>query len=189
MEGPEVVQQLALPGDWATSLDIKSGFNHMRLSEQFRPFLCFEHHGRHSAYNAMPFGCRHSPRVFTQALSYAMTYVRTHWTVRICPNMDDILILHQDREYLQLATLQIAVYLQTLGWTLALDKCEFTPAREIVYLGWRWLFQDLTLSMTSQMHTTPLFMLDQWRHKVEKQERMSSRALGPLIGSLNFLRG
>jgi hypothetical protein len=27
MEGPEVVQQLALPGDWATSLDIKSASN------------------------------------------------------------------------------------------------------------------------------------------------------------------
>jgi hypothetical protein len=78
--------------------------------------------------------------------------------------MDDILIFHQDRECLQLATLQIAVCLQSLGWTF-------------------------TLRMTSHMRTTLLFMLDQWRHKVEKQERVSSRALNLLIGSFNLLRG
>jgi hypothetical protein len=47
MDGPEVVQQIALPGDWPTSLDIKSAFNHMRVSEKFRPFLCFEHRGKY----------------------------------------------------------------------------------------------------------------------------------------------
>jgi hypothetical protein len=30
MNGPDVVQLIALAGDWATSLDIKSAFNHMR---------------------------------------------------------------------------------------------------------------------------------------------------------------
>ena len=65
MDGPEVVQVISLSGDWATSLDIKSAFNHMRVSPEFRPFLCFEHRGKYYAYNSMPFGCRHSPRVFT----------------------------------------------------------------------------------------------------------------------------
>jgi hypothetical protein len=64
MEGAEVVQQITLPDGWATSLDIKSAFNHIRMSKQFRPFLCFEHQGSYYAYNAMPLGCRHSPRVF-----------------------------------------------------------------------------------------------------------------------------
>jgi hypothetical protein len=41
MDGPEVVEVIALPGLWATSLDIKSAFNHMRVSQEFRPFMCF----------------------------------------------------------------------------------------------------------------------------------------------------
>jgi hypothetical protein len=122
MNGPDVVHLIALAGDWATSLDIKSAFNHMRLSKEFRPFLCFEHQGKYYAYNSMPFGCRHSPRAFTKALSYAMAYIHIHWEVRIVANMDDILLLHQDKTYLELATLQIAVYLQSLGWTLSLEK-------------------------------------------------------------------
>jgi hypothetical protein len=115
MDGPEVVQQIALPGDWATSFDIKSAFNHMRVSEEFGPFLCFEHRGKYYAYNSMPFGCRHSPRVFTKALSYAIAYIRVHWEVRIVAYMDDIFLLHQDKMYLELATLQIANYLRSLG--------------------------------------------------------------------------
>jgi hypothetical protein len=118
-----------------------------------------------------------------------MKYVRVHWDVWICAYIHDILILHQDSAYLTLATLQIAVYFQSLGWTLALEKCEFTPAHEIVHLGWRWQFLELTLRMTSAMRATLLFVLDQWAPGVVKQEQVSCRALGSLIGSLNFLRG
>jgi hypothetical protein len=137
MNGVEVVQLIALPGDWATSLDIKSAFNHMRVSEEFKPFLCSEHRGKYYAYNSMPFGCRHSPRVFTKALSCAMAYIRVHWEVRIVMYMDGILLLHQDKAYLELATLQIAIYLRSLGWTLSMEKCEFTPAQVVKFLGWR----------------------------------------------------
>jgi hypothetical protein len=115
IDGPEVVQVIALSGDWATSLDIKSAFNHMRVSPEFRPFLCFEHRGKCCAYNSMPFGCQHSPRVFTKALSYPQAYIRMYWEVRIVAYMDDIFLLHQDRSYLELATLQVATYLQSLG--------------------------------------------------------------------------
>jgi hypothetical protein len=78
MDGLEVVQVIALSGDWVTSLNIKSAFNHMRVCPEFRPFLCSEHRGKYYAYNSMPFGCRHSSRVFTKTLSYALAYIRTH---------------------------------------------------------------------------------------------------------------
>jgi hypothetical protein len=93
-DGPEVVWVIALLGDLATSLDIKSAFNHIRVSPEFRPFLCFEYRGKHYAYNSMPFGCRHILRVFTKALSYPLAYIRTHWEVRIVAYMDDILLLY-----------------------------------------------------------------------------------------------
>jgi hypothetical protein len=45
--------------------------------------------------------------------------------------MDDIIILHPDPQYLAVATLQIAIYLQSLGWTINLKKSELTPLRTI----------------------------------------------------------
>jgi hypothetical protein len=188
MDGPEVVQVIAPLGNWATSLDIKSAFNHMRVGPEFRPFLCFEHRGKYYAYNSMPFGCRHSPRVFTKALLHALTYIRTHWEVQIGAYMDDILLLDQDRSYLELATLQIAIHLRSLGWRLSMEKCGSTPAQEITFLGWRWNFQQMTRRMTSAMCSTLLFMLDQWIRRALMGERVESRALGSVIGCLNFLR-
>jgi hypothetical protein len=169
MDGSEVFQQIA--GDWATSLDIKSAFNHMRVSEEFRPFLCFEHRGKYYVYNSMPFGCRHSSRVFMRVLSYTMAYI----------------LLHQDKAYLELANLQIAIYLRSLGWTLSMEKCEFTPAQVITFIGWRWDFGRLTLSMTSAMRSTLLFTLNQWDCRALRGERVNSRAFGSIIGCLNFL--
>jgi hypothetical protein len=136
MDGPEAVQSIALPGDKATSVDIEMAFPHIRVSEEFQPYLAFEHLGTCYVYGAMPFGARHSPRIFTRALGYAMAYIRVHWRVRIIAYMDDVLLLHQETEYLELATLQIAVYLQSLGWTLNAEKCELSPSPQITYLGW-----------------------------------------------------
>jgi hypothetical protein len=65
-----------------------------------------------------------------------MAYIRTDWEVRIVVYMDDVLSLHQDRSYLELATFQIAIHLRSLGWTPLMEKCEFTPAQDITLLGW-----------------------------------------------------
>jgi hypothetical protein len=139
-------------------------------------------------YRAMPFGARHSPRIFTRALGYGLAYVRTHWQVRIIAYMDDILLLHQDRAYLELATAQIALYLGQLGWTINLEKSEFTPRQVIDFLGWRWSFDTLSIRMTPNMRKTILFLVSQWIRKASRGERVPCRRLGSLVGSLNFLR-
>jgi ribonuclease HI len=188
MDGPEVVQDVALEGDFATSLDVDTAFPHMLVSEEYQPYLGFTHRGKFYVYVGMPFGARHSPRIFTRALSYGIAYVRVHWRVRVIAYMDDVLILHQDREYLRLATLQIAVFLSSLGWTLSAEKCELEPAHEIVYLGWKWRFDTLCITMTSSMRKSLLYLLTQWTRKVTSGARVAWKKLGALIGSLNFLR-
>jgi hypothetical protein len=78
MDGAETVQSLARQFDWATSLDLMNAFNHMKVEEAFQPYLCFMHRGRCYKYLAMPFGARHSPRIFTRALGYpSPTYGHT----------------------------------------------------------------------------------------------------------------
>jgi hypothetical protein len=83
MDGAETVQSIALQFDWATSLDLMNAFNHMKVEESFQPYLCFIHRGKYYKYLAIPFGLRHSPRIFTRALGYALAYIRAHWEVRI----------------------------------------------------------------------------------------------------------
>jgi hypothetical protein len=125
MESPLTVQRLMRKDDWATSLDLKSAFSHVRVNECMRPFLCFRHKERVFSYKGMPFGSKHSPRLFTEALGFAIAFIRAHWDIRLVVYMDDLLLLHQDPRKLEIYTLQIAAYLQWLGWTLSVKKCVF----------------------------------------------------------------
>jgi hypothetical protein len=187
MNGAEVVQESAEEEDWATSHDLTNAFNHMLVNEEFVSYLAFSHRGKYYAYAAIPSGSQHSPRVFTRAFGYALAYIRVYWEVRAVAYMDDVLYLHQSRVYLELATLQIGFYLQSLGWTFSLAKCEFTPKQEIRFFGWRWYFPTLSLNMTGEMRKDLLVSVRRWIVSVEKGERVSWRKLAVLIGCLNFL--
>ena len=188
MEGPETVQRLMLRGDWLISIDLKSAFNHLLVSSAMQPFLCFEYDHKCFTYRAMPFGAKHSPRLFTEALGYAITFIRANWEVRIVAYMDDLLLMHQDPRILELSAWQIAAYLQFLGWTLSLEKCEFTPSQRIRFLGWWWHSPTLTLQMTAEMQSALTIDVQRTLKTAKENGRTSCKARGSTIGSLNFLR-
>jgi hypothetical protein len=188
MQGPDTVQELAQPGDWATSLDISSAFHHVRVSDELRPFLCFRFRDRYFAYQGLPFGAKHSPRMFTLALGFGLKYVRANWKVRVISYMDDILLLHQNKDTLELATLQIALYLRCLRWTLSPKKCEFIPAPVIKFLGWQWCFRTMTLRMDRGARDVRLRLVKWCLKLVETNGSISCKKLGGVIGCLNFLR-
>jgi hypothetical protein len=163
MEGPEDLIQMARKDDYATSLDLKNAFNHLIVHEDLQPYLCFAFRGVSYAYRCMPFGAKHAPRLFTKALSYAIAFIRQNWEARILTYMDHIIILHQNKDYLAIATLQIAICLQKLGWTVNLKKSELTPSQTINILGWNWSFPSLSLQMTSSIRHSLSILLKEWR--------------------------
>ena len=188
MEGPETVRRLLIQRDWATSLDLKSAFNHLRVDKALRPFLCFSRDGKYYTYRAMPFGAKQAPRLFTEALSFAATYIRKHWDVRMVCYMDDVLLLHQDPQHLQTCTWQIAAYLSSLGWTLSVDKCDFIPAQIFKFLGWHWNSLTLSLQMTPEMQRAIYSQIVEVLKLTVSGGIITSRKLAAFIGSLNFLR-
>jgi ribonuclease HI len=188
MESPELVRSLIQQGDWATSLDVKSAFNHVPVHESLRPYLTFAFKKRFYAYYGMPFGVQHAPKVFTLLMRRAVAAVRERWEARVVAYMDDILLLFRDRTAAGEQTKEIAAFLQALGWTLAEEKCEMEPVQEISFLGWRWNLRDATVMMPPARRRELLSALHGWREDAEKRTRRPIRELAGLIGSLNFLR-
>jgi hypothetical protein len=84
MNGAVVVQESAVEEDWATSHDFTNAFNHMLVNAEYVPYLAFSHRGDYYAYAAMPFGTRHTTRVFTRALAYALAYIRSLGSAHDC---------------------------------------------------------------------------------------------------------
>jgi hypothetical protein len=91
--------------------------------------------------------------------------------------MDNLLLMHQDRAKCELYTIQVAAYLQCLGWTLSIKKCSFSPLQEMEFLGWLWDSNALTLRMTSKMRCAMLQLLREWLGHALRSDVVSSKAL------------
>jgi hypothetical protein len=135
--------------------------------------------------SAVPLGAKHVPRLFTKAFSYPMAFIRRHRKIRIL--MDDSLILHPDRQYLAVATLQIAIYLQRLSWTINLEKSELTPLWTVDFLGWRWDFDSLSIRSNKNRRHSFLDMLKQWIPAAYNGSIVQSGSFAFLIGVLSLL--
>jgi hypothetical protein len=131
----------------------------------------------------MLFGAKHAPRLFTKALSYAISFIRCNWNIRIVVYMDDILLIHQDPTYLHISTLQITLYLESLGWTFNRDKSEVTPKQQMTPLGWFFGFASLSLRMIPTMCSSLLNMLSEWIPKAYAGSLERNRSFASLIGS------
>jgi ribonuclease HI len=188
MEGIDVVREMIEPGDWATSLDFKSAFNHVPVHRDFQPYLCFDFDGTSYTYLGMPFGVKHAPRVFSRLMKRAIQEVRRRWDVRITFYMDDTLLLFRDERTATRHTLEIAEYLQLLGWTLSPEKCQFQPSQLTEFLGWEWNLQEATLTISPSHRAALLERVFAWLDLAERRGQAPIRKLASLLGELNFLR-
>jgi ribonuclease HI len=188
MEGPEAICEMIRAGDWATSIDIKSAFNHVPVDQSLRPYLAFRFGGKTYTYAGMPFGIKHAPRVFTLLMRKAMAAIRLRFNVRAVSYMDDILLLFDEAGEAFLRTREIGDYLERLGWTLAWDKCEMDPVQDIDFLGWRWHLEEARVTCTPGRRTELKEALKDWQGYAWDREPRPIRELAALLGRLNFVR-
>ncbi|KAA6387026.1 MAG: hypothetical protein EZS28_017448 [Streblomastix strix] len=83
MHGLEKVQILANQMDQITSLDLKSAFHHISVSPNSIPYLAFNFNNNKYAYKAMPFGTKHSPIFFAEAIESILRQIRKHSEIKI----------------------------------------------------------------------------------------------------------
>ncbi|KAA6387833.1 MAG: putative Transposon Ty3-G Gag-Pol polyprotein [Streblomastix strix] len=138
MNGIDQVRDLIRNGDWATNLDLKSAFHHLIVYPPHRPYLAFEAMGKVYQYRTMPFGTLHSPIFFAQALAMVLTKILRESDIRILNYVDDLLLLHQNKERLIEQTQTIMKILDAFGWSIAQEKCETEPQQQINFLRWTW---------------------------------------------------
>ncbi|KAA6342145.1 MAG: hypothetical protein EZS28_052413, partial [Streblomastix strix] len=114
-----------------------------RLSERFdkdrslgnKSYLAFKAMEKVYQYRAILFGTQHSPILFAQALAMVLTKIRRESDIRILNYVDDLLLLHQNKERLREQTLIIMKILEAFGWKIAQEKCEVEPKQQINFLG------------------------------------------------------
>ncbi|KAA6399822.1 MAG: hypothetical protein EZS28_004649 [Streblomastix strix] len=56
VEGITDIQEIIMPNDWTTTIDLHQAFRHIRVAEEKRPYLCFSFNGLSYSNKGMSFG-------------------------------------------------------------------------------------------------------------------------------------
>jgi hypothetical protein len=188
MQDARTVIQTLRPGMWACSIDIKKAFHHVNVSESLLPYLCSEYRGLYYTYVSMPFGIKSAPLTFTKIMHHCLGVARRHWEVHIIQYIDDILLLHHDKEYLQRSVGEIVQFLQKLGWLLNFQKSALEPSQCFTYLGFTWDTATMTLRVEPDKSNDLLRSTRTWYRRVIRGQRVPVRALASFIGRLSQTR-
>jgi hypothetical protein len=84
----------------------------------------------------MPFGVNLAPRVFTKIMRKIMKEIRSRWKLKSIQYADDILLMSKDKEELERKTIEIILWMRSLGWIIQEKKCRLKGDQKFIFLGW-----------------------------------------------------
>ena len=103
MEGLHLLPDLLQAQDWMVKLDLKDAYLQVPIHPNHQHLLTFQWEGKSYMFKCLPFGLSSAPRVFTKLLKPVVGFLR-QIGCRLIIYLDDMLILHQNREQLHQIT-------------------------------------------------------------------------------------
>ena len=170
--------------DQYASIDLKDGFHHIKIKQEFRTYFGMEWNGNFYQWNVLNFGCAISPYIFTKLLRPVVQYLRENH-VRCILYVDDFLICANEKLIYSHIEL-VRDTLNDLGWNINYKKSQLTPSTSIEYLG---------LILENDSNGVPVLKVPQKKinklkkdiNRVIKCGTVSARVLAKLAGQCNFL--
>ncbi|KAA6341858.1 MAG: hypothetical protein EZS28_052426 [Streblomastix strix] len=108
--------------------------------------------------------------------------------IRIINYVDDILLLHQNKEYLKNMTqkaIQILIY---FGFAMNTEKSETEPNQTVIFLGWEWNLANAKVKTKPKKRLLLLHDLYNMRRWIKTGIEITVKQTAKLIGKLNYLR-
>ncbi|KAA6359612.1 MAG: hypothetical protein EZS28_044862 [Streblomastix strix] len=122
MKGVRKVIESMQGGEFATTLDLKSAYHHVKAEKSPSPYMGFSFDNRSFMYVGKPFRQTRSPAIFCNVLRPDIKEIRERWGLRAISYIDDILLIDQDKEKLGRGIFEVMKFLEEFSWLLALDK-------------------------------------------------------------------
>ncbi|KAA6374180.1 MAG: hypothetical protein EZS28_030291, partial [Streblomastix strix] len=117
-----------------------------------------------------------------------MQQIRTKTEIRIINYVDDILLLHQNKEYLKNMTQGVIDTLKYFGFTINTEKSETEPNQIVIFLGWEWNLANATVKTKQKKRLLLLHDLYNIRRWIKTGTKITVKQEDKLIGKLNYLR-
>ena len=125
---------LVKKGNFMFSIDIKSAFHHIPLSQSLQTLSCISWQGQVFALTVMSFGLNMAPRIWCQVLEFPLSILRAEGVI-LSSYMDDILGIAPTRTQARQSILRCLEVLTSFGFVLSWEKSVLAPTREIQHLG------------------------------------------------------
>ncbi|CAI7890632.1 unnamed protein product [Closterium sp. NIES-54] len=128
------VAELAKPGDWMFSVDLKSGYHHIDIHSSCWSFLGFHFEGTDYFFKSLPFGLATAPFLFTQLIKQLARKWRAQG-IRVIPYVDDILFLCDSEQDARLKSGAIIRDLKESGLVINAKKSHLAATQRLHFLG------------------------------------------------------
>ena len=133
-EGIDNVCNLINKDDLMITVDLKDGFHHIPVHDDYRSFLGFKWKNKYYVWNVLPFGLNVSPYFFNKTVRCVTQFLRTN-NIRINFWVDDGLLLAQPALIEDHKTFFITT-LEELGFSINYPKSSITPENTKEYIGY-----------------------------------------------------
>lgn len=99
------------------------------------PILQIKWQERHFHFKKILFGLIDAPRVFTIIMKKIVKHIGEVWNIRCVIYLDDLLLLHEDKNYIKQICGEISKYLSYMGWTINIEKSPLETSKKIWVFG------------------------------------------------------
>ena len=135
--------------DWMVKLDLKDAYLQVPIHPDHQHLLTFQWEGKSYMFKCLPFGLSSAPRVFTKLLKPVVGFLR-QIGCRLIIDLDNMLMLHQDREQLYQITQLTCQLFEGLGLMVNQKKSITSPTQELEFLGFQVCYMSMNLSIPSK---------------------------------------
>ncbi|XP_031333996.1 uncharacterized protein LOC116164009 [Photinus pyralis] len=179
MEDIRTALRLIKKDCWFTSIDIKDAYFHIRIHPNSRKFVRFEFDRQLYEFTCLPFGLSPAPYVFTKLMRPVTQWLRSHNILCVC-YLDDILLLNSSYDGCLRNTKVAVDFLQSLGFSINLQKSRLIPNKTIKFLGFMLDSEQLTIFLPIEKKEK----IKKWTSKFLSLKRCKIRDWAGFIGYL-----
>ena len=126
MEGLHTARPLLRSGDYMMKLDLKDAYYAVSIHQDSRKYLRFQFEGTTFEFRCLSFGLSLPPRVFTRISRPVVAKLRSEG-VRTVIYLDDLLLIHHQKETLIEIFYYVQKLLSSLGFVVKREKCSPAP--------------------------------------------------------------
>ncbi|KAI5715456.1 hypothetical protein M8J77_016281 [Diaphorina citri] len=182
-------------GDFLVKIDLSQAYFHVPIRPSHQRFLSVVYRDTLYCMTCLPFGLASAPQVFAKLTNWIANYLR-NLGMRVIVYLDDFLLVNQDSVLLRSQARAAVATLQSLGWSVNLEKSVLWPVQTCQYLGIMWnptldsKSLPLEKQSTIQRYLLTLLQTRQWSWRIAKVliGYLSFAAFVIPLGKLHFRR-